>query len=423
MAFNLRQFREFRFGWPVVLASTFGISLGMSPLPFYTIGVFAKPLAAEFGWGIDQIMFGLVPFCVVTVISAPLAGYLSDRYGVRRVALISMVTFSLAMMSFALNNGSHTLYLFLWGLLSILSAGTLPITFTKAISRWFHEKRGLALGMALVGTGIGGAIAKLLAESLINAYGWRMAYVGIGFLPLVVALPIALIAFHDVDDPKVAKRAAGLAELGRETGTMIKQYGFTFAQAIRDWRLWLLGAIFLPLSFAIGGPIPNLETMLGSKGFDRVDAVILASFLGYSVYAGRLIAGYLLDYIWAPAIACALMIMPAASMLMFTAVDPGYSQMVIAIVLLGVAAGVEYDLLAYLVSRYFGVRSYSRIYGALYALFGLGAGFGPATFGWIYSSSGSYDQALYYSMWGFIICSLALLLLGRYRDEQLKAMV
>ena len=143
MAFNLKQFREFRFGWPVVLASTFGISLGMSPLPFYTIGVFAKPLAAEFGWGIDQIMFGLVPFCVVTVISAPLAGYLSDRYGVRRVALISMVTFSLAMMSFALNNGSHTLYLFLWGLLSILSAGTLPITFTKAISRWFHEKRGL----------------------------------------------------------------------------------------------------------------------------------------------------------------------------------------------------------------------------------------------------------------------------------------
>jgi MFS family permease len=131
MAINTSQFREFRFGWPVVLASTFGISLGMSPLPFYTIGVFAQPLAEEFGWGIDQIMFGLVPFCIVTVISAPMAGYLSDRFGVRRVALISMVTFSLGMMLFALNNGSQTLYLFLWGLLSALSAGTLPITFTK----------------------------------------------------------------------------------------------------------------------------------------------------------------------------------------------------------------------------------------------------------------------------------------------------
>ena len=151
MAFDLSQFREFRYGWPVVLASTFGISLGMSPLPFYTIGVFAQPLSEEFGWGIDQIMFGLVPFCIVTVISAPMAGYLSDRFGVRKVALISMITFSLGMMLFALNNGSQTLYLFLWGLLSALSAGTLPITFTKAISRWFHEKRGLALGIAQIG--------------------------------------------------------------------------------------------------------------------------------------------------------------------------------------------------------------------------------------------------------------------------------
>ena len=90
----MNSFGEFKYGWPVVLASAFGISLGMSPLPFYTIGVFAKPLAAEFGWGIDQIMFGLVPFCVVTVVGAPLAGYLSDRFGVRRVALTSMILFS-----------------------------------------------------------------------------------------------------------------------------------------------------------------------------------------------------------------------------------------------------------------------------------------------------------------------------------------
>ena len=67
MAFDTSQFREFRYGWPVVLASTFGISLGMSPLPFYTIGVFAQPLTEEFGWGIDQIMLGLVGGILVGV--------------------------------------------------------------------------------------------------------------------------------------------------------------------------------------------------------------------------------------------------------------------------------------------------------------------------------------------------------------------
>ena len=89
--------------------------------------------------------------------------------------------------------------------------------------------------------------------------------------------------------------------------------------------------------------------------------------------------------------------------------------MVIAIVLLGVAAGVEYDLLAYLVSRYFGVRSYARIYGALYALF-CGAGFGPAPLAGVQQYRVLRPNTLLLHV-GFHRLSLALLLLGRYRDS------
>jgi MFS family permease len=417
------DFVEFKYGWPVVLAGSLGISLGMSPLPFYTIGVFAQPLSQEFGWGIDQIMYGLVPFCLATVISAPFAGYLSDRFGVRQVALISILLFALGMMAFALNNGSLPLYFFLWAMLSFVGAGTLPITYTKAISRWFQHKRGLALGMALVGTGIGGALAKIYAATLIDAVGWRMAYVGVGFLPLIVALPVVYLLFRDVDDPKVERRVKALESARPEGAGSNQLYGYTFAQCLREWRFWLLCAIFLPLSFAIGGPIPNLETMLASKGFDRGDAIILASFLGYSVYVGRVLAGYLLDFVWAPILACVLQMMPAISMFIFATADPSYGQMVIAIVTLGVAAGVEYDLLAYLVARYFGMKSYARIYGTLYAFFGLGAGFGPAIFGAIYGRTGSYDLAMNVAMWVFVACSLSFLLLGRYRDDKIRAMV
>ena len=413
---------EFKYGWPVVLAGSIGISLGMSPLPFYTIGVFAQPLSQEFGWGIEQIMYGLIPFCVATVISAPLAGYLSDRFGVRPVALISIILFSLAMMAFGLNNGSLPLYFMLWSLLSFGGAGTLPITFTKAIARWFQHKRGLALGMALVGTGIGGALAKIFAAALIEAVGWRLAYVGIGFLPLLVSFPVVFLLFRDVDDPKVESKVRDLEKVRPERATS-QLYGFSFLESLRDPRFWLLCAIFLPLSFAIGGPIPNLETLLGAKGFARGDAIILASFLGYSVYVGRILAGYLLDIIWAPAVACVLQMMPAISMYIFTIPDPSYAQMVMAIVTLGVAAGGEYDLLAYPVARYFGMKSYARIYGTLYAFFGLGAGFGPAIFGAIYGRTGSYDLAMDYAMWAFVVCALSFLFLGRYRDQQLRAMV
>ena len=418
----MSSLREFKFGWPVVLSSALGIALGMSPLPFYTIGVFASPLSQEFGWSIAQIMSALAVFTMVAMVAAPVVGYITDRAGVRKVVLTSMVLFSLSMMSFSLNNGSMVLYLVLWGILGFVGAGTLPITFTRAISRWFNEKRGLALGVALIGTGVAGALAKVYAGYLILEFGWRTAYIGVGALPLLIAFPVALLLFRDVDDPKAAKRARQLSEHNTITGGG-KSYGMTVAQALRDWRFWLLGVTFIPLSFAIGGPIPNLETLLAHKGFSLSDAIFLASLIGYAVLVGRLTGGYLLDKLWAPAVACALLILPAYSMYLFQQPDLTYTQTAIAVVVLGFSAGIEYDLLAYLVSRYFGIRNYAAIYGILYAFFAAGAGFGPAVYGRVFQNTGSYNSILNWSMWAFIIFSLALLFLGRYRDAELEAMV
>ncbi|NIM71392.1 MAG: MFS transporter [Xanthomonadales bacterium] len=223
----------------------------------------------------------------------------------------------------------------------------------------------------------------------------------------------------------MADKAARVAELGRASRHPSHRgvYGLTLAQALADWRFWLLAFIFVPLSFAIGGPIPNLETLLESKGFGIGQAIVLASMVGYAVFAGRLIGGYLLDHIWAPLLACVMLMLPAASMLMFQAPSPTYLEIAIAVTLLGVAAGIEYDLIAYLVSRYFGIRNYAAIYGTLYAFFALGAGFGPAVYGWAFEATGSYDDIMMWSMYAFIFCSLALLLLGRYRDEELRQMV
>ncbi|GAB5415118.1 MAG: MFS transporter [Congregibacter sp.] len=419
----MSAYSEFRIGWPVVVASMLGIAFGMSPLPFYTIGVFAGPLAAEFGWGIGSVFSGLAVFTVAAMIASPLIGTLSDRLGVRRVALTSIFLFSLSFMAFSLNNGSLTLYYVLWALLAFCGAGTLPMTFTRAISNWFHRKRGLALGVALIGTGVSGALAKLFAAYVMGEAGWRAAYVAVGALPLLIALPGGFLFFRDIDDPKAEKRASQLKQLHVDTNVATPLYGLTLSQAFRDWRFWLLALVFVPLSFAIGGPIPNMETLLGAKGFDTMEAVFLASCLGYAVFVGRLLGGFLLDHIWAPLVACVLLILPAISMYLMSSDTLAYSTTLISVILLGMAAGMEYDLLAYLVSRYFGIRAYAGIYGALYAFFALGAGFGPAVFGALYERTGTYNTALTWSMWAFIFCSLALLLLGPYRDEKLRAMV
>lgn len=404
---------EFKYGWPVVFAAATGIGLGMSPLPFYTIGVFAVPLSREFGWGMDKIMSAMPVFTFGALIMSPLIGLIGDRIGVRKTALISLLLFGLTFICFMFNTGSLNLYLLLWGVLAITGAGTLPITWTRAVNNWFHQNRGLALGLSLIATGIFGSFAKLFASWLIGQYGWRMAYLGVGLLPILIALPIAWFCFYDTDDPKAADRVSRLrAEYPQHSAST--QDGLSFQAALADPRFWLLALAFVPISFAVGGPIPNLERLLGSKGFDASTSVVIASFIGYSVLAGRLLGGYLLDRLWAPGVAFVLLIIPAISCYLLQQSAPGYGTAVVAVVILGIAAGVEYDLMAYLVSRYFGMKSYAAIYGTLYGFFALGAGFGPYLFGRSFAQTGSYNEILSYAGMAFVAGSLPLLFLGKY---------
>lgn len=410
------KYAEFRFGWPVVVASAIGIGLGMSPLPFYTIGVFAGPLAVEFGWGIDQIMLAMAVFTVGAVFTSPVVGQLTDKFGPRRVALTSIVLFSLTMMSFSLLDGSTFMYLGIWCLLAVFGAGTLPITWTRAVNSWFVKKRGLALGLSLIGTGLFGLLAKQYAFYMIQLVGWRWAYVAVGALPLLVAWPIAYVLFRDASDPKVADK---VAKMERHTEKVhVRHGGPSLKEAAKDWRFWLLAYSFIPISFAVGGPIPNMETMLGNKGFSPDDAVTLASLIGIAVIVGRVAGGYLLDHVWAPAVAAVILSLPAVAVWMLAQQDISFVYAAVAIMILGAAAGVEYDLMAYLVSRYFGLLHYAAIYGALYGFFALGAGIGPAVFGASYEATGSYDTILKVSAILFLAGALPLLLLGKYRDYE-----
>ncbi len=411
---NFSNLSEFKHGWRVVLSSAFGIGLGMSPLPFYTIGVFAIPLTKQFGWGMDDVMLGLPIFTIAAIVMSPLIGLVADKYGVRKTVLAAVLLFGLTFIAFALNTGNKVLYLTLWALLSITGAGTLPMTWTRAVNNWFHKNRGLALGVTLMGTGLFGAAAKLYASYLIENYGWKMAYLGMGALPLLIALPIAFVWFRDINDKRVSKRAAALkAEFPELVTTEV--YGMSLGEAFRDKKFWLLALAFIPISFAIGGPIPNLEKMLSSKGFDFNQAVILASFLGYSVLLGRVIGGYLIDRFWAPLISFILLCAPAISCYLLFQPEVSYSMALVAICILGFAAGVEYDILGFLVSKYFGMKYYSTIYGMLYSFFALGAGFGPYIFSRSYTSTGSYDQILLYAAFAFVLGSIPLLFLGKYR--------
>ena len=233
----------------------------------------------------------------------------------------------------------------------------------------------------------------------------------VGALPLLIALPVAYLAFHDVGDTglSAADRRAG------EAARKAAQPGLTLAQAARDWRFWLLAGAFVLISFAVGGPIPNMENILKVAGFARNDIVGLVALIGLSVIAGRVVGGWLIDRYWAPAVAFVMLSLPAVACWLLAGGPLGIDAARLSIFLIGFAAGVEFDLMAFLVARYFGMKSYSAIYGSIYGFFALGAGIGPVVFGKFYDKSGSYSSVLQLSAVLLLLGSASLLALGRYR--------
>jgi predicted MFS family arabinose efflux permease len=396
---------EFKAGWPVVLSSLIGIGLGLSPLPFYTTGVFAPYLITSFGWTLSQVMAGITVSTAVVLFAGPLAGFLAVRFGARRMVLASLVLFGFSFMAFALSNGSLPLYYATWAFAALVGAGTLPMTWTVAVNQRFDAKKGLALGISLMGTGIFGFFCKPLMAWMIHGFGWRGAYVGLSLLPLLIAFPVALFLFFE--KPLAARADPAIAAPAGE--------GLTFGETLKQWRFWLIAFVLIPISFALAGPIPNMENILKTAHFGVKEIIALTSLIGLSALSGRFVGGWLLDRFWAPAVALVILASPGVSCFLLAQASVSSGAAMVSIILIGFAVGVEYDLMAFLVARYFGMRSYTAIYGVLYAFFSVGAGVGPLLFGWSFDATGSYRLILDAAFISLLVCGAALLTLGRYR--------
>ena len=171
---------EFRRGWKTLLASAMGNGSGLSGIAFYTFGVFIVPLVTAFGWTRGQVSIAASFMILGTAITAPIIGSIIDRLGAQRVALISMVLVALGYFALTQSSGSIALFYASWLMIALVGGGTTPVVWTRAVNMWFDRGRGLALGLALAGSGVASIFAPVLTNSMIKAYGWQGAYANFG---------------------------------------------------------------------------------------------------------------------------------------------------------------------------------------------------------------------------------------------------
>ncbi len=396
---------ELRRGWPIILAAAIGVGTGMSPLPIFSLGVLTKPIATEFGWGRGEIQAFLAFATLGAFIGAPLFGTLMDRKGVRPVVLFSTVAFGILFGATGYVTSSLTTFYGICLLTSILGSGTLPVTWSRAIFNRFFEKRGLALGLALAGTGFAAFSVPPLTAWLIGAYSWRAAFVGLALLPLVISLPVSFFLLRDTPTGAQAQDAPAPDTRGK-----------TLREAVSDYRFWVIWLAFFLAGLGTGGVITNIVPMMMDRGYDIQTAAGVASAQGLAVIFGRAIAGYFLDRIWAPILATIVLALPAAACLVLAG-SPDIATATVAVVLVGFAAGADFDLVAYLAQRYFGLKHFGKVYGCLYPGLVTAAGIAPALFGRAYDVSGTYTFVLQIVAGCFAVAAVLVLAVGPYPPE------
>ncbi|NBU25228.1 MAG: MFS transporter [Gammaproteobacteria bacterium] len=419
----------------VVSATMVGLATGIASVNLFAVGIFQGPITAEFGWTQTQYSLVTVVGTVVTVLSSPFIGRLFDRQGVRRWALTSIVLFALALMSLYWLSPHPWHFYAVFALVPIIGAGTSSVAYSRVVAAWFDERRGQAFGAALAGIGIGGAVLSAVTQYLIGAVGWRGAYLGLGVLTLLVTLPIVFWKLRDtpaeaglapdglplrgVEAPGSAAAAVpgaapGAAPVAAPSAAAPALVGYSAAESRRQPRFWSMLVAFLLLAVAIGGVLIPLVPILRARGIPAEQAAATQATLGLALIFGRAFAGFLMDRFFAPRVAALILAFPVIGVLLLADGGGGTTLALVAAACIGLAAGAELDVIAVLITRYFGNRAYAENYGWQYAAWTLGSGFSVLVTNGVYDAFGSHAPAL----WGyaalFVLSGLLILRLGRY---------
>lgn len=396
---------EFKKGWRVLTAALLGVGCGASPLPFNVLPLVLGPIHTEYGWDFAAIAGGVTIFGIIASLLAPLYGSMADRFGVRRVAITSLIGFIIVFAAFWFVPGTLLGWWAFWAVLGLIGIGSTPVTWSRAVSMWFAKNRGLALGIMLLGTSLAAIIVPKVAVAAISYGGWRLAFPVVALFPLLIALPVALIWFRE---PRPEERPPGVMDA---SGQLI---GLSLRQAMKGHRFWVLIVSILLIALAYGGAHIHMAQIVALHGFTPADAASVLGVVALGILAGRVLVGLLFDRFWAPGVAFPAMLLPAIAAYLLMGHTAGLSVIMTGGFLLGFAAGAESDVIAFLAARYFGMANYGAIYGALYMPFGIGSAISPILYGVVRDRTGSYDIMLMAAVAMFAAGGALLLTLGRY---------
>jgi MFS family permease len=378
---------EWKAGWTVVLAAFFGVSI--AAMQTNAMGVLVKPLSEAYGWTRAQISLAPLFVSMGTLALSPVIGSVVDRMGARRVVLWGVPLYAVTLASIALAGGNLMAFYLFYALLAIVGPVVGPMTWSLGVASRFDAQRGLALGISMAGMAALGTVTPILTQLTLERIGVGYIWVALGCVAFTVGFPLAAVFFYDAGDMRT--RPAGGRAAGRHRFAGGSSHaGLTFAQALGSRRFWQLACAMVIAAATCGLFTIHFASMLTDRGMGAREAALVLGVMSPSTMIGRIAGGFLLDRFFAPRVAAFTLSLPLVACFVMLLGGTSTPLAILVGIAMGFALGSEGDTLAYLAARYFGLKSYGKVYGLLFGLYGLGFGSGSFLGGTIFEATGSY---------------------------------
>jgi MFS family permease len=407
------------FGSTVVLGCFIGMMGSTGAILFSSMGVLIKPLSEAFGWSRGDISFGATCLTMGIIFGMLTTGHLIDKYGSRRILIISVIISIAVIMIGPQFVSTLPLFYLMLILGAILGGPTNTVGYVRVISCWFDQRRGLFIGIIAAGMGLGFTGVPLLTDFAVSQGGWKAGYYALGFVMLFMVLPALIFLVKDYPED-IGLHPDGV-DIGAEKRAAVldESNSLSLIEAVKTPTFCLLVIIIGCAAFAMMGILTQLVPMLTDKGIESSTAARVAASTGAGMALARLIVGYLLDKVFAPRLAIFVFAFAIIGVLIITYTNylPLYF---FAALLIGFGLGTESDLMAYMVSRYYGMRNYALIFSWLFSAYMIGTGFGPYIYGRSFDIHGDYSLMLNISI-GLLLLAIVLLTFLAPYDRYINA--
>lgn len=372
------------YGWVIV-----GMAFSANMVGFglvYAYGVFFKPLAAEFGWSRSVTAGAFSTYAIVHNVLAFFCGRLVDKFGPKPLVAGSAFFLGIAMILMSYVDSIWQLYLF-YGFFFSLGIAGLYTPMMATVSRWFEEKRGIAIGLAAAGLGAGSLVFSPLSAWLISSFGWRFSYVILGVVTWLAFIPI--VKFIKKPLQKKVEDGSGIKSVE----------GFSFSEALKTVTLWAYCSTWMFAAVALWSLLVHIVPLITDKGISIVEAGMLAGLIGIGSLVGRIVSGFISDKVGGKKVLISAITLQSVA-IVWLLLSKEIWMLYLFVVFFGLGSGGWTGVIAAFPANYFGLKATGTILGFAIIVCGVGVALGPYLGGYIFDTTQSYDYMI-------VMCILA----------------